>query len=174
MNTKSPARLQGWCIAVALAALWLATAGARAAAVGDVAPPFALPTAQGATIALQGLRGRVVYVDFWASWCGPCRRSFPWMGELQQRYGSQGFTIVAVNVDAKRADADRFLQQYPAAFAVVYDGAGATPGAYDVKAMPSSYVVDPQGRIAWIEHGYRDDRRAALEEKIRTLLAPRR
>jgi thiol-disulfide isomerase/thioredoxin len=159
---------------MAIAALWLAAGVARATGIGDAAPRFALPTAQGTTIALDKLRGQVVYVDFWASWCGPCRRSFPWMNELQQRYGNRGFTIVAINVDAKREDAERFLQQYPAAFAVVYDAAGATPGAYDVKAMPSSYIVDPQGSVAWVEHGYRDERRAELEEKIRALLAARR
>ena len=157
----------------ALAALWLVAGPARAAEVGGAAPPFALPTAQETTISLEKLRGQVVYVDFWASWCGPCRRSFPWMSELQQRYGSRGLTVVAINVDAKRADAERFLRQYPAAFAVVYDAAGVTPRAYDVKAMPSSYLVDREGRIAGIEHGFLDERRAAIEDKIRSLVEVR-
>ena len=158
---------------MALAALWLAAGVARAAEVGAPAPPFTLPTAQETTISLERLRGQVVYVDFWASWCGPCRRSFPWMGELQQRYGSRGFTVVAINVDAKRDDAERFLRQYPAAFAVAYDAAGATPRAYDVKAMPSSYLVDREGRIAGVEHGFLDERRAAVEDAIRALVAVR-
>ncbi len=157
----------------AIAALWLAAVWARAAAIGDVAPAFALPTSGGGTISLGALRGQVVYVDFWASWCGPCRRSFPWMNELQQRYGGRGVTIVAINVDAKRADADRFLRQYPATFAVVYDDTGATPGAYAVKAMPSSYLIDPQGRIAGVEQGFLDERRAAIEDKIRSLIVAR-
>lgn len=173
MHRRSQARFRGWCAATAIAVLWLAAEWAGAVEVGTAAPQFALPTARGATISLQALRGQVVYVDFWASWCGPCRRSFPWMNELHQRYGSRGFTLVAINVDTKRADADRFLQQYPADFVVVYDAAGATPAAYDVKAMPSSYVIDPQGRIAWIEHGFLDERRSALEDKIRSLIVVR-
>jgi len=168
---RSPARLCVWCVALALAAASLATGPARAAAVGEPAPAFALPTARESTISLGELRGQVVYVDFWASWCGPCRRSFPWMGELQQRYGGRGLTVVAINVDAKRADAERFLQQYPAAFAVAYDASGATPRAYGVKAMPSSYLIDRDGRIAAIEHGFLDERRAAVEDRIRALVA---
>ena len=165
--------MRAGCVATALAALCLAAGAASAAEVGAAAPPFTLPTAQETTISLERLRGQVVYVDFWASWCGPCRRSFPWMGELQQRYGSRGFTVVAINVDAKRDDAERFLRQYPAAFAVAYDAAGATPRAYDVKAMPSSYLVDREGRIAGVEHGFLDERRAAVEDAIRALVAVR-
>ena len=171
MKTPGPSR--GLRSAVVIAAWWLAARVAQAAAIGDIAPAFALPTAQGGNVTLEQLRGQVVYVDFWASWCGPCRRSFPWMNEMQQRYGHRGVTIVAVNVDTKREDAERFLRQYPATFAVVYDSAGATPGAYAVKAMPSSYLIDPQGRIAGVEHGFLDERRAALEEKIRSLIVAR-
>ena len=161
-------------VAAALVALPLVARDVRAVDVGDKAPAFALPTAQGETVSLEKLRGRVVYVDFWASWCGPCRRSFPWMNEMQQRYSDRGVTIVAINVDKRREDADRFLRQYPASFAVVYDAAGATPAAYDVKAMPSSYVVDRDGRIAAIEHGYRDDRGAELDAKIRSMVDARK
>src|SRR5271154_4277734 len=97
----------------------LVAGSARATNVGEQAPAFALATAHGDTIALPQLRGRVVYVDFWASWCAPCRRSFPWMNEMQQRYGDRGLTIVAINVDRRRADADQFLQANIAHFAVV-------------------------------------------------------
>jgi cytochrome c biogenesis protein CcmG, thiol:disulfide interchange protein DsbE len=173
MNMKSPVPSHGFRTAAAIVALWLVAGGVGAAAVGDAAPAFALPTAPVGTISLDQLRGQVVYVDFWASWCGPCRRSFPWMNEMQQRYGGRGVTIVAINVDAKRADADRFLRQYPATFAVVYDSTGATPGAYAVKAMPSSYIIDPQGRIAGVEQGFLEERRAAVEETIRSLILAR-
>jgi len=153
------------------AALCLAAGSAVAATIGGMAPSFSLPTAEGTSIDLERLRGQVVYVDFWASWCGPCRRSFPWMSELQQRYANRGLTIVAVNVDAKREDAARFLREFPATFAVVYDGGGATPRAYGVKAMPSSFIVDARGRIAGIESGFHEDRRAAIEDTIRSLIA---
>ncbi|HTI45393.1 MAG TPA: TlpA disulfide reductase family protein [Casimicrobiaceae bacterium] len=157
---------------VALAAM-LHTGSAVAVGIGDAAPPFSLATSQGETIALERLRGQVVYVDFWASWCGPCKRSFPWMNELAARYGRDGFTIVAVNVDKKAEDAQRFLAATPARFTVVYDAAGATPSAYAVKGMPSSYLVDRSGRVVMVEQGFRDEDKAAVEGRIRELLAAR-
>jgi thiol-disulfide isomerase/thioredoxin len=132
---------------------------------------FSLPTAKGEPVALDKLRGKVVYVDFWASWCGPCRRSFPWMNEMQQKYGASGFTVVAINVDKKRSDAERFLVQNPANFTVVYDEAGATPAAYGVKGMPSSYLVDARGNVTFVERGFLDESKAELESRVAALVA---
>lgn len=146
---------------------------ARAVDAGASAPAFRLQDAQGATVALEALRGRVVYVDFWASWCAPCRRSFPWMGEMQQRYGHRGFTVVAVNVDRQREAAMRFLAAVPAPFTVVFDAQGATPETYAAKGMPSSYLVDARGIVDRVEVGFREERKAALEERIRALLEAR-
>jgi thiol-disulfide isomerase/thioredoxin len=139
--------------------------------VGQAAPAFVLPSAKGEPVALDKLRGKVVYVDFWASWCGPCRRSFPWMNEMQQKYGSKGFVIVGVNVDKKRADADKFLAQNPAAFAIAFDEAGTTPSAYAVKGMPSSYLIDGTGKVVYVERGFTDERKAELEQRIAALVA---
>jgi cytochrome c biogenesis protein CcmG, thiol:disulfide interchange protein DsbE len=147
-----------------------AASPACAAGLGDTAPAFTLQTAAGDTVSLERLRGKVVYVDFWASWCGPCRRSFPWMNEMHGKYGSKGFAIVAVNVDKKRADAERFLSQVPAEFTVVYDMPGATPAAYAVKGMPSSYLIDAAGRIVAVEQGFRDERAAELEAQVRGMI----
>lgn len=161
-----------WARSLAMGTAILLQAGAAAAVnVGEAAPPFTLPNDRGEPLALERLRGQVVYIDFWASWCGPCRRSFPWMNQMQQKYGSRGFTIVAINVDKKRSDAQRFLQQHIAAFALVYDETGATPAAYGVKGMPSSYLVDARGNVAFVETGFFDERKDVLEEKIKTLLA---
>jgi cytochrome c biogenesis protein CcmG, thiol:disulfide interchange protein DsbE len=148
-------------------------AGGGAAEVGEPAPPFSLTTGRGETISLPDLRGRVVYVDFWASWCAPCRRSFPWMNEMQQRYGDRGLTIIAINVDRRRADAEQFLQINTARFAVVYDERGAMPQAYSVKGMPSSYLIDARGTVIDVEIGFRDDRKGAIEDQIRSLLSSR-
>jgi thiol-disulfide isomerase/thioredoxin len=158
--------------ALAFAAAGFA-AGAAAVGLGEQAPAFILSNAAGESVALEKLKGRVVYVDFWASWCGPCRRSFPWMNEMQQKYGAAGFTIVGVNVDKRRPDAERFLQQTPATFTIVYDEAGRTPEAYAVKGMPSSYLVDAAGKVVAVESGFRDEQKAELEARIRTLVAPR-
>ena len=164
--------MRTWC-ACALACSALVSTIAAAVDVGERAPPFALPTAAGDTVALERLRGKVVYVDFWASWCGPCRRSFPWMNAMNRKYGPQGLAIVAINVDKKRDDATRFLSDTPAEFTVVYDVAGAVPAAYAVKGMPSSYVIDPSGNVSAVEQGFRDESPTMLEQKIRALLAPR-
>jgi thiol-disulfide isomerase/thioredoxin len=151
----------------------LAPAIAHAVGIGEAAPPLRLANAKGDTVALDALRGQVVYVDFWASWCGPCKRSFPWMNELQQRYGDKGFTVVAVNVDKKADDAERFLSQTPARFTVVYDAPGATPAAWAVKGMPSSYLIDRTGKVVMVEQGFRDEQKPAVEQRIRELTAIR-
>ena len=154
----------------AAAALLLPAVPAAATDVGQAAPAFTLPAAKGDPVALDKLRGKVVYVDFWASWCGPCRRSFPWMNEMQQKYGGKGFTIVGVNVDKKRSDADKFLVQNPADFTVVFDEAGTTPAAYAVKGMPSSYLIDGKGNVVYVERGFLDEHKAELEQRIAALV----
>ena len=90
---------------------------------------------------------------------------------MQARYAGDGLAVVGVNVDKRRADAERFLRDTPASFTIVYDGEGVTPSAYDVRGMPSSYLIDRQGNIAVVEEGFRDERRVALEARIRALLA---
>jgi cytochrome c biogenesis protein CcmG, thiol:disulfide interchange protein DsbE len=172
MQIAQPLRHAGAATIVAIGAAFIMHAGAVAAAdVGAPAPPFALTAADGRLVSLDGLRGRVVYVDFWASWCGPCRRSFPWMNGLQQRLGDRGLAVVAINVDRNRGDALRFLEQFPATFTVLFDPSGATPAAYGVPGMPTSYLIDARGSLVAIEQGFRDDRRAAVEARIDALLA---
>jgi thiol-disulfide isomerase/thioredoxin len=159
-------------VAVAFCAAAFVTP-ALAVEAGQPAPALSLPSVKGEVVALDQLRGKVVYVDFWASWCGPCRRSFPWMNEMQQKYGARGFSVVAVNVDKKRADADKFLAQIPANFTVVFDETGATPAAWAVKGMPSSYLVDARGNVTFVERGFLDENKGPLEERIKALLAAR-
>ena len=133
------------------------------------APPLVLPTSNG-ELDLGKLRGRVVYLDFWASWCGPCRKSFPWMSDMQARYGGQGLSVVAVNLDQDRALADRFLAAYKPGFTVAYDQQGVSAEKYEVKGMPSSYLIDRAGRIHTRHVGFREQEKARLEDEIRTLV----
>ncbi|WP_157954401.1 TlpA family protein disulfide reductase [Saccharospirillum mangrovi] len=140
-------------------------------AKADAAPNFNFtdPFTDQAT-SINGLSGRVVYLDFWASWCVPCRQSFPFMNELHDRYGDKGLVILAVNVDAKRADADRFLAQFPADFRVLYDPNAALPPVYQVMGMPTAYLIDHRGNIAETSVGFRLDERQQTEEKLVELL----
>ena len=159
------------CAALLLIALCVVTP-ARAVRVGEAAPAFELAQADGKPLSLAQLRGNVVYVDFWASWCAPCKRSFPWMNALHDQH-RDGLVIVGVNVDKRRSDADRFLRDVPATFPIVFDTSGATPAAFDVKGMPSSYLIDRNGVVIAVEEGFHDERAAALENRIRALLQSR-
>jgi len=151
-----------------LAAL-LAASSAQALEKGAPAPQFDLPGLDGA-IKLAKLQGKVVYVDFWASWCGPCRQSFPWMNEMQSRYGAKGLQIIGVNVDAKTDDARQFLVTTPARFAIAFDPQGATPRSYGIKGMPSSVLIGPDGKVLLEHFGFREADRAELESKIQSAL----
>ena len=173
-------KLTGQIVALAAVAgllgllVWRLTHQSTPPKIGGPAPAFSSKRVDtGGTLDLASLRGKPVVLNFWASWCGPCKRSFPWMNELAQRYGASGLTVVAVNVDKKRADADRFLEATPAQFTVVYDAAGTTPAAWAVKGMPSSYLVDRSGRVVMVEQGFRDEQKAGVENRIRELLAAR-
>ena len=141
-----------------------------AASTGEAAPALALPNASGETLVLEAMSGKVVWVDFWASWCGPCKRSFPWMNDMQRKYAAAGFSIVAVNVDKKRQDAERFLAVAPAQFSIVYDPAGKSAADWQIKSMPSSYLIDRNGKVAFVETGFRDERKGEIERRIRVAL----
>ncbi len=150
--------------------LTLAWVPARAADTGVPAPMLRLLDAQGRQHDLADLRGKVVYLDFWASWCGPCRQSFPWMNQLQQRHAKDGLVVLAVNLDAEAKDAAAFLARYPASFSVLYDATGASAKTWGVKAMPSSYLIDRQGAIRSRHIGFRPSSAVELDAQIAALL----
>ncbi len=133
------------------------------------APTFTLP-GDNRKISLEQLKGKVVYLDFWASWCDPCRKSFPWMNEIHARFDSSQFTIVAVNLDTSKADAENFLQKVPAKFDIAYDPNGEVAEKYHLKAMPSSYLIDKHGNLVFAHKGYREGETAKIEEKIYQLI----
>ena len=153
-----------WALRILLLALTL-----NQAAAADTAPNFALPTGSG-TVSLAELKGKVVYLDFWASWCPPCRKSFPWMNDLQQRYGKIGLAVVAVNVDKTRDLAAKFLREVPANFTVAYDPDGKAADSYHVPGMPSSFIIDRAGKIQAIHIGFRDEDVPGIEEALRAAL----
>lgn len=126
--------------------------------------------ADGLPAALSAHAGKVVYLDFWASWCGPCAQSFPWLNAMQARYGKD-LTVVGVNVDTDAAAADRFLQQHPARFAIVRDPDGALPERYRIEGMPSSVILDRDGKVLHRHTGFRAEQAAEYEAAIDAALA---
>jgi cytochrome c biogenesis protein CcmG, thiol:disulfide interchange protein DsbE len=161
-------------------ALALVALPGRAVEVGAPAPAISLPDLKGETRTLAQLSGdakpgKVMLIDFWASWCAPCKRSLPWLDTLQKKYGEQGLQIVAINTDKQRADADKFLKQVPLPnLTVLLDPAGASPKAYGVQAMPSSMVIDANGKIAYVHRGFTDASSAEIEKIVIDTLAARK
>jgi len=120
---------------------------------------------------LAHYRGQVVYVDFWASWCGPCRQSFPFMNQLHSQLGDKGLAVLAINLDEEAEDAQRFLASHPAQFRVAGGANQACASAFQVEAMPSSYLVDRNGRVRYIHHGFRAGDGQRLQELAARLVA---
>ena len=126
------------------------------AAQAPVTPACTL-TVQGeqAPTGLDKYRGQVVYVDFWASWCGPCRQSFPFMNKLHSELNVKGLTVLAINLDEEATDAQTFLASHGASFKVVVGANQECATAFHVEAMPSSYLIDRAGKVRYIHHGFR-------------------
>ena len=120
---------------------------------------------------LSQYRGKVVLLDFWASWCVPCRRSFPWMNEMQDRYAGSGLVIIAVNMDAEAGEATAFLDEYPANFKIINDPDGDITRSYDVIAMPSSYVIGRDGNLLDTHLGFKVKKQGEYESVLLTALA---
>lgn len=136
---------------------------------GSPAPAFELPASDG-VVKLENYRGKVVYLDFWASWCGPCRESFPWMNAMQSKFGTQGLQIIGVNVDAKSDDGQRFLAKLPASFVVPFDPAGTIPRLYGVKGMPTSVVIGRDGTVVYRHTGFKKADQDEIETAIQLAL----
>ena len=115
----------------------------------------------------QELKGQVILLDFWASWCGPCKISFPAMEELNKKYAASGLTIVAVSVDEKQENMQRFLKSMRVSFAVVRDAHHKLVAAADVKAMPTSFLIDRSGKIRFIHNGF--DREQTMREYVKEI-----
>ncbi len=123
---------------------------------------------------LEQHRGKVVVIDFWASWCGPCRQSFPWLNSIAQKYRDKGLVVLGINVDRERSDADRFLKEVPANFPVVYDPAGSLAAKYQVAGMPSTFILDPEGHVIAKHVGFKNSARADREAELERALADSR
>ena len=137
---------------------------------GQANPGQPIPATSDQLLGLTALKGHVIYLDFWASWCAPCRASFPWMNRMQQELGRDGLVVIAVNVDRERADADQFMRELAPQFRVVFDPDGVLPEKFGVRGMPTSFLIDRNGRIQARHEGFRLADRDALAQQIRTLV----
>lgn len=156
--------------------LCLSISGASAAGVksGDRAPPLMLPSLTQqltGSVSLAELRGKVVYLDFWASWCGPCRVSFPQLEQLRSELSSRGFEVLAVNVDELEADALQFLEDIPVSYPVVRDASGDSPARFGILGMPTGFLIDREGMVRAVHQGYRKSDGEKLRADILQLLA---
>jgi len=154
-----------------LAALLLAlgTAAVAATATGP-APDFALKSDSGSNLRLSELRGEVVLINFWASWCGPCRQEMPVLSELHEQYRDMGFTVLGVNVEENSTDARKLLKSMPVSFPVLFDNDSTVSRQYDVVAMPSTVLVDRDGNVRYLHRGYNPGEEADYVEKVRSLI----
>jgi len=132
----------------------------------------ASPTVSGA-LDPANHHGRVLIVDFWASWCKPCRQSIPWLNAMRSRYAASGLDIVGVNVDAERGDAEKFLRDVPIDFEVVFDPDGKLASQFKLQGMPSSFVFDRSGKLVETHLGFRDAKKDQNEAALKNLLNSR-
>ena len=148
--------LKSLLTAIALAAAASAPSNAVAAdPIGQPAPAFSLPLRGGsAPLGLDKLRGQVVMVNFWASWCEPCRKEFPLLDQIYKKYKGAGFTLVGVNVEPEVKDAEGFIAKTPVTFPIVFDKDSAVSRLYHVSGMPTTVLIDRKGVLRWVHRSY--------------------
>jgi thiol-disulfide isomerase/thioredoxin len=170
MNTASPDRPR---LVPALALLLVLAASPLLHAEGwkeGVTLPDLKGFGLGGTVP-ENLKGKVILLDFWATWCGPCKASFPVMNELQKTYGTNGFVVIAISVDDKKADMEKHLAKNPVGFVTLHDSAQKVVAAADVATMPTSFLIDRSGKIRYVHTGFEPDRsKAEYAKQIDSLL----
>jgi len=159
---------------LALVLVSLLSFNAFAVSAGEKAPNFSLPGIKtGNPMSLKSLRGKVVYLDFWASWCGPCRQSLPMLNDLRNELRKQGFEVLAVNLDEDKEDAKAFLKQFPVSYPVLLDPKGKTPQKYELPGMPTSYLIDRKGRVKSVHIGFKKQDINKIRQEVLNLLKQR-
>ncbi len=148
----------------------LMTAGVNAGVDGGPAPDFALKSETGENLRLSEFRGEVVMINFWASWCGPCRQEMPLLDELYTQYHPLGFTILGVNVEEDSSQAKQLLKEFPVNFPILFDNKSEVSQLYKVVAMPSTVLVDRDGNVRYLHQGYKPGYEEAYQQQVRALI----
>ena len=145
-------------------------AGMQADTSRHLAPDFTLKSHTGENMKLSELRGDVVMINFWASWCGPCRQEIPLLDELYNQYKPMGFTILGVNVEEDPEQAKRVLEEISVSFPVLFDTRSQVSKLYNLEAMPSSVMIDRDGNVRYLHHGYRPGYEQTYQQQVRALI----
>jgi peroxiredoxin len=153
-------------ILCAFAASSLASSGLE----GRAAPDFALKSSTGENLRLSEYRGDVVMINFWATWCGPCRQEMPLLDELYNRYQRVGFNLLGVNIDDDSQRAMRMVEELGVGFPVLFDAGKDVSKLYKVEAMPVTIIVDRMGTVRYVHHGYKPGYEDKYLNQIRSLL----
>jgi peroxiredoxin len=161
-------RFASWLRATAFATTLAVTSVVGASA--SIAPSFSLPSRSGDIVALDKLKGQVVMINFWASWCGPCQQEMPLLDKMYKRYSPLGFTLLGVNVDEQRTGAETVLAKVPVTFPVLFDQENKVSKLFAVQAMPSSVFIDRKGTVRYVHHGYKPGDESEYLNQIRALL----
>ena len=160
--------LKRWCLPLLLAAA--GTCASAAVQLSSNAPDFTLKSVAGVNLRLQEQRGRVVMVNFWATWCGPCRQELPHLNSLYDKYRASGFVLLGVNIDDDPRAAASLAAKLGLRFPVLLDTDKKVSRVYDMSAMPATLLIDRDGRVRHIHRGYRDGVERTYEEQVRGLL----
>ncbi len=150
--------------------LLIALFGFAAMAQAEKAPDFTLKSDTGDNVRLEEQRGKVVMINFWASWCAPCRKEMPLLEELHDRYEQAGFTLFGVNVEQNPDAAQKFLDDVGVTFPILYDPESTASRAYQVSAMPTTVMVDRDGEVRYVNRGYKEGDEAKYRDQIRELI----
>jgi peroxiredoxin len=139
-------------------------------ALANAAPDFTLPSSTGENVRLAEQRGQVVMLNFWASWCGPCRQEMPLLDAMFQRYSSAGFVLYGVNVEEDNTDAIKLIKQLGVSFPILYDAESKASSLYQVDAMPTTVLIDKKGQIRFVNRGYKAGDENKYRDQIRELI----
>jgi peroxiredoxin len=165
----------GLALGLALVSGWAATGAANAVERGAAAPGFSAPALTGGgNVSLAAYRGKVVYVDFWASWCPPCLESLPQFEALRKELPSDRFQIVAINLDKDPAKARAFLAKHPIGYPSASDPQGKIPGSFGLETMPTSYLIDERGVVRYVHEGFRKGDIDEIRAQIQKLLGSKK
>jgi peroxiredoxin len=171
MNTRSPARTAS-ALRIAACALFAVVAGTASSAIAPAtqAPDFTLHAMSGPNLRLKEQRGRVVMVNFWATWCAPCRQEMPQLNRLYEKYRSSGFVLLGVNVDDDPSKANEVATKLGVTFPILLDADKTVSKLYDLSTMPSTVIIDRDGKVRYVHRGYLAGYEDNYEKQIRELL----